>query len=222
MRKLRVQFVIFFIVLAAGLSLLIGYALRQMNREEHELWRGIAEEIYNEVQAEISEFLTREDKRSFSQYRYYYVPDGQDERSRQRSPLSRIPKTEGLIGYFQIDPDNSFHTPYLPPYGPMPRANDFAQRQVLEKRLKDMTHSLLEEKPETFAEELQDRAMAADFENIYPNPIKEQKKRYKQKAAPEPQAEASAGGELDNRWGCHHSQPLARSQRGQRMLRLLV
>ncbi len=208
MRKLRIQFVLFFIVLAAGLSLLIGYALRQMNREEQDLWREIAEESYNEFQAEISEFLTREDKRSFSQYRYYYVPEGQDGRSRRRSPLSKIPKTEGLIGYFQIDPDNSFHTPYLPPYGPLPRFRDFAQRQVLEKRLKDMAHSLLEEKPETLEEESDDKAMAADFENIYPNPIKEQKNRYKQKTeqkapqamappasrAPAPQAEASAGG----------------------------
>lgn len=143
MKSLRWQFLAFFLLLAGGLGFLIAHSYRQMEREERVLWVGIVEAAYNQMQAAVSELLTSEDKRSFSEYRYYYVPASQPSSHQGPvvSPLSELLKDDprGLIGYFQIDPDGSFHTPYLPDKGEKPP--DLSERRERHALLKDLTRS---------------------------------------------------------------------------------
>ena len=90
MRKLKIQFISFFILLAASLGLLLTYSYDQIDKEEQRLWQGIAESVYNQFQSTISDFLNQEDQRSFSEYRYFYIPESQVQQSiaLNVSPLS--------------------------------------------------------------------------------------------------------------------------------------
>ncbi|EKD51636.1 MAG: ATPase protein [uncultured bacterium] len=144
MKKLRIQFIIFFVTLSAVLAFILWHSYRQMDQEEFRLWQGEAEKTFNQMQAAISEYLEKEDGRSFSEYRYYFIPETQVSAgyALNVSPLSEPPENDarGLVGYFQIGPDGSFHTPYLPD-APIVLA-DQNERKFLQSRLKDITLSL--------------------------------------------------------------------------------
>ncbi len=216
MRKLRIQFGLFFLILAGAVGFLLSYSFQQIEREEYELWRGLSEKVYNHFQSEISEFLQFEDSRSFYQYRFYYIPSHQmgPQRVRYRSPLSQLPKdnSHGILGYFQIDPNNTFHTPYLPSVWQWSKLSDLHERRELHTHLYQLTHSLqeIDEGASSFIDlgrvlkpkSAQPRKKAkkshepppppapvakapapsesmgsGGYRNVYPNPIKEQKKR---------------------------------------------
>lgn len=146
MKRLKIQFTTFFLLLAVTLTLLLTYSYTQIDKEEQRLWQGIAENVYNQMQSHISNFLTQEDQRSFSEYRYFYIPKSQVTQSiaLNVSPLAKIPQNDprGLVGYFQIDPNGKFHTPYMPPKNKEKNLKDLAQRELLQKKLSDLTQSL--------------------------------------------------------------------------------
>jgi len=149
MKKLKLQFGLFFLLLAVAMGALLINSYHQMNREERELWSSRAEKVYNHFQSEISDFLTQEDARSFSHYRFYYMPDETAQRGvgLQRSPLSRLPRNgaPGLVGYFQIDPNGSCQTPYLPHRRTHARLRDEPARIALNNRLKEIIKPLNED-----------------------------------------------------------------------------
>lgn len=130
----------------ALLATLLIYSYDQIGKEEVRLWEGIAENTFNQTQTAISNYLLQEDTRSFTEYRYYYIPETQLETSfaLNVSPLAILPENNdnGLIGYFQINPDASLHTPYLPPKKDYHKLTDLKQRQELQANLKQITRSL--------------------------------------------------------------------------------
>jgi len=148
-KRLRLQFVLFFILLASSLGVFAWNSYKQLGREERELWKSQSERVYNQMQAAISDFLTAEDGRRWSDYRFYGTlkPGMYPKQPVGISPLSKPPvdDTRGLIGYFQIDPEGQFSTPYLPEG--WPEAMDTlvqasVGRRELYKRLRDITLSL--------------------------------------------------------------------------------
>lgn len=204
MKRLKTQFGVFFALLAGLLGFLLYNSYRQMALEERAIWEGNGERVYNQMQAVISDFLNREDERSFSEYRYYQALPGGSQQALSLSPLAAVPASDpmGLLGYFQIDSDGAFASPYLPPdVGSVP-AGELAKRRAKENELKALTKSL---KIEAFAEnrtardetgtgsasEKESGAFAArddDLQgqaafpltkgaakNVYPNPVQEQK-----------------------------------------------
>ncbi|MBF0104029.1 MAG: HAMP domain-containing histidine kinase [Deltaproteobacteria bacterium] len=194
MAKIKIQFITFFILLALAFGSLVVYAYNQISREEKHLWEGISENVFNQMQAGISEFLSKEDARSFSEYRYYYIPETQQKGyALNISPLSTPPHDDprGLIGYFQINPDGSFHTPYLPPKKDQDKLDDLALRKNLQDRLSLVTQTLQGDiktnLPKTnTAETTANKNNTIDLppaqplallsrSTIYPNPLKEQK-----------------------------------------------
>lgn len=152
MKRLRLQFVLFFILLAASLGFFAWNSYKQLGREEHELWRAQSERVYNQMQAAISDFLTSEDSRRWSDYRFYGTlrPGLYPKQAIGLSPISKPPidDARGLIGYFQIDPEGQFSTPYLPEGWPVEldaTVHASEGRRELYRRLEDITSSL---KPE--------------------------------------------------------------------------
>lgn len=149
MKRLRLQFILFFVLLASSLGVFAWNSYKQLRREERELWKTQSERVYNQMQAAISDFLTAEDGRRWSDYRFYGTlkPGMYPKQPVGISPLSKPPvdDTRGLIGYFQIDPEGQFSTPYLPEGWPeamdmLVRAS--SGRRELYKRLRDITLSL--------------------------------------------------------------------------------
>lgn len=212
MTRIRIQFILFALGLAVIWAAGLNFTHERLDAEARILWERTAENAFNQMQAAISERLTKEDKRSFSEYRYLFIPEGQTPLTKNLivSPLSALPdeNDDGLIGYFQIDPDGSFHTPYLPPRGKTLPDNDKRKKlqdylrhltQSFQKNARDDYRSRMEEEKrsgdlktdsDSGADKsaktvelgaLQDESDVAD-QKIYPNPLKakaEQKKKSK-------------------------------------------
>jgi two-component system, OmpR family, phosphate regulon sensor histidine kinase PhoR len=181
MKRLRFQFAFFFLLLALALGFLLINSYRQMGLEERDLWEGESEKVYNQMQARISEFLNQEDARSFSEYRYYQVLPGPAlrESSRTVSPLSEtLPDGDprGLLGYFQIDPDGSFSTPYLP-RGEGRAPVDQTRRKGREDQIEGITRSL---RQEVLADA---RASKGAEKPIFPNADSEKKRPVEQEVS---------------------------------------
>ncbi len=183
MTKLKVQFTLFFCLLSILVGTLLWHSYRQIDQEELRLWQGIGENTFNQMQANISGFMLKEDARSFSEYRYYYIPESQLEYqiALNVSPLSKLPKnnSHGIIGYFQINPDGSFSTPYLPPKKDWQKLTDLETRKNLESELSQLTNSLkndIKTKEETSrsyvsATPTQKTKIVASRKKLYPNPL---------------------------------------------------
>lgn len=155
MKKLKTQFLVYFILLALSLSLLVRHSYQQIESDEKHLWQEIAENSFNLLQSSISDFLVAEDARSFNEYRYYYIPTNQMalDYALNVSPLAQLPIDDphGLVGYFQIDPDGSFHTPYLPPSYQTVHLNDLSDRLMLQAQLERLTVSLQHDMKTSFS-----------------------------------------------------------------------
>jgi|GEM_PF-1742686 len=192
MTKLRLQFLLFFLLFAAAAGFLLFNSYRQMAGEEKALWVSQGEQVFDQVQAKISDFLNREDARSFAEYRYYQaIPSGQ-KAPRVISPLAtQAPEDDprGLLGYFQIDPDGSFSTPYLP-QGEGSPPSDAGQRKERERNLERLTRFLRTEvlKDARAAKESEKITAAASSPppqlaetplsltpNVYPKPVQKKK-----------------------------------------------
>lgn len=195
-----------------ALGTLLWQTYRQIGLEERELWRGQAEKVYNQMQAAISEFLTAEDRRAFSEYRFYSDLDDRmlPKQPTPFSPIANIPSGDlrGLVGYFQIDPDGSFSTPYLPKNWPESGDGMIADgepRRKLQTDLEKIAASLKSAVPaapsipsqrDSFAKgqlreqkgyvelgRLEEAKSQNALKNVYPNPIQEQAARYEEKRA---------------------------------------
>lgn len=184
MTKLRLQFLAFFIVLQLGIAFLLFNSYRQMAIEEKSLWDSESVKVYNQMQAKISDLLNLEDARSFRDYRFYSGKEGGP-----RSVLSDLSDAnfpKGWKGYFQMDPDGSFSTPYLPEaVGGLRNSADYAERLKKQEALEKATSAFRKEMKGAFANRsLPEKTVSAppkssasgsgpakSAPNIYPNPI---------------------------------------------------
>src|SRR5262245_53052856 len=116
MRRLRLVFAGVCAVLLVGLALLVRRAVDSVALERGLRHRAVADRVFDEMERALSEFLAREEERPFGQYRYTYAPPGQlgATVALTRSPLADPPTLPYVVGYFQIDPDGSLHTPLRP------------------------------------------------------------------------------------------------------------
>jgi signal transduction histidine kinase len=76
----------------------------------------VAEQIRQDVTRKLNEFIQTEQKRPYTDYQYYYVPEnvapGQQQMPLLRSPLGAGLYNEFAYGNFQIEPDGTIVTPY--------------------------------------------------------------------------------------------------------------
>ena len=119
MTKLRIYFVAFFLLLAIPLGLLLKRTYSSLEQESFFFYRRAAESVLLNVgEALLGNLQTEESGpiRSTATFTWpiIRVPE---QAGLNLSPLAAFPvqsEIPGILGYFQIDPDGSFHTPLLP------------------------------------------------------------------------------------------------------------
>ena len=119
MKRLRIYFLLFFLLLAIPFALLLNRSYANLNAESFLFHRRIAESVVASITRQLGQHLRIEEARSYTEYRYLHVPERSlpSLEGLNLSPLSKLPvesEIPGTLGYFQIDPDGSFHTPLLP------------------------------------------------------------------------------------------------------------
>jgi len=172
-QRLRLLLGLFFLALATPAALLVVQAQRQLKWESFHQHQGWAEELSARVDARLRRLVDAEEARSFSDYAFLVVAGDPSANFVQRSPLSEYPPKSGvpgLVGYFQIDAQGVFSTPWLPlqpgdsaaAYGVAPQ--ELAQRLAAQARVLEVLgrNRLAREraKPAPLAEARQDAAKA--------------------------------------------------------------
>jgi signal transduction histidine kinase len=118
-RKFRILFVVFALALVVLVGLLVRRAIESVELERRMRHEAVAERVFDEMERALSAVLTREEERPFGHYGFSYAPPGQlaGAVTLTRSPLAEPPELPFVVGYFQIDPDGSLHTPLRPREG---------------------------------------------------------------------------------------------------------
>ncbi len=150
MKKLRLYFALFFVLLAIPIVVLLSRTYSNLEQESFFFYRKTAEGVVSALHERLQENLLTEERRPYTHYRYVHVADRPlpQREGLNLSPLAGFPvqsSIPGLLGYWQIDPDGSFNTPLLPEGLtasdlPVPQRE---LREVLQSRLA----SLLEGQP---------------------------------------------------------------------------
>ena len=118
-RRLRLVLVTFFLALLLPLSFLVWRVYQQLQVDTFYQYRTSAEEIVARIESTLIDVLRGEEERPFDHYSFFSVDVSELLAQKQigYSPLSSLkPSTSmpGVHGFFQVDPDGSFHTPFLP------------------------------------------------------------------------------------------------------------
>ncbi len=119
MKRLRLYFALFFILLAVPMVILLRHTYSNLEQESFFLYRRTAEGLMATVHQRLQENLLVEEQRPYTHYRYIHVADRPvpQQEGLNLSPLASFPvqsEIPGILGYFQIDPDGTFHSPLLP------------------------------------------------------------------------------------------------------------
>jgi two-component system phosphate regulon sensor histidine kinase PhoR len=107
------------LLLAFPIGVLLLRTYQQFRNEAFYQYQTAAIELVNRLNERVYEMLKPEAERPFDHYSFWSVPQNAlvPEETLNVSPLAQLAlKTTvpGVIGYFQIDPDGSFHSPVLP------------------------------------------------------------------------------------------------------------
>jgi signal transduction histidine kinase len=124
MRRIRLVFAFVCAALLACAVPLVRRAFDSVELERAARHDLVSSRIFDEMERALFALVSREEERPFGHYRFYYAPEATvgGKLALTRSPLASLPEAPYLIGYFQIDPDGSLHTPHRP------RDESFARR----------------------------------------------------------------------------------------------
>lgn len=117
MRKVHLIFATIFVVIAVPLVLLLYQAFLQLQLGTHSLYTGHAMFVANTLNQRVAKDLAVEDKRSYSEYGFIRTVQVLGGEENTLSELVDYPITSqftGLLGHFQLAPDNTLRTPFLP------------------------------------------------------------------------------------------------------------
>ncbi len=151
-RRLLFGLLLFGVLLALPVGFLLIRAYHQLRNEAFYQYQAAAIEVVNRINERVYEVLKPESERPFDQYSFWSVPQNAllPEETLNVSPLAQLAlKTTvpGVIGYFQIDPDGSFHSPVLPEFNlngvsgsrPKPLSQDeVSKRAALKAKLQSL------------------------------------------------------------------------------------
>jgi len=142
-RRLRLVLGAFFAALVIPTGVLVYHAFGRLTTEAFYQHRVLAEELANRIDARVRQWISTEEARSLTDYRFLVVQGEAQANFLQRSALSSFPvdaSIPGLVSYFQIDADGTFSTPLLPAgvdpatYGIA--ADEITQRRALEGQVR--------------------------------------------------------------------------------------
>jgi signal transduction histidine kinase len=135
-RRLRLILLAFFLALALPALILARQAYGQLKWEAFHQHRLLAEELAARIDRRLNELIQAEEARAFADYAFLVVAGDPAANFLQHSPLSAYPPAAdipGLLGYFQIDADDVFSTPLLPPSAAQASSYGIDGQQLVER-----------------------------------------------------------------------------------------
>lgn len=103
------------LTVSLGVGWLVRHALDGARASVASRHRDVLERLFDEMEEELSSLVAREEARSFLEYRYFYVPDGNAyQAGLVQSELAKLPQDETIVGWFQVDPGGLVSTPVIP------------------------------------------------------------------------------------------------------------
>lgn len=146
-KRLRFWLLLFFFALSLPVYVLLDKVYSQLENETWYRQRNQAEALVQRIERQLLDKLQAEQQRPIAEYSFFNVLENPLLQSStvNFSPLAQLPpKSEipGLLGYFQIDPDGSFHIPALPKLGGDQQSGlsteELASRQALKQKLLEL------------------------------------------------------------------------------------
>ncbi len=147
-RRLLFWLVVFFIGISLPVYFLVHKVYSQLENETWYQQRHQAELLVERIEQQLLAKLQIEQDRPIAEYNFFNVLENRLLQSAtvNFSPLSAIPPKSdipGLIGYFQVDPDGSFHIPALPKFDDKFQAGLSASSLAIRMALKAKLQGLL-------------------------------------------------------------------------------
>ena len=116
MKRLKLLIVIFSITLSIPLAYFVVRTYRGLEQEEVATLRFFADTLFDKMEGALAEIVKNEEGRAIDEFNYEIFSSGPPEADAgkpQPSPLSRPPRENYVLGYFQNNPDGSFQTPLM-------------------------------------------------------------------------------------------------------------
>lgn len=115
MKHLKLLICLFFLLLAFPVGYFVLQTYNGLAREETARLKFFVETIFDEIENELIRVVHDEEDRFVDEYIPFSLqPDAiQSNQDNVPSPLSREPQQDYILGYFQNNPDGSFHTPLI-------------------------------------------------------------------------------------------------------------
>ena len=147
-KRLLYWLLIFFLGISLPVYFLLHKVYSQLQDETWYRQRNQAELLVQRTERQLLEKLQPEQDRPIAEYSFFNVLENQllQSTSVNFSPLSKLPPKSnipGLIGYFQIDPNGTFHIPALPELNTDFQSGLSPETLAIRIALKDKLHDLL-------------------------------------------------------------------------------
>jgi len=123
MKRLKLLIAIFSVTLSIPLAYFVVRTYRGLEQEEVATLRFFADTLFDKMEGALAELVKKEEGRAIDEFNYEVFPSGPpgaDAGKPQPSPLSRLPRENYILGYFQNNPDGSFQTPLMAGAGKTP------------------------------------------------------------------------------------------------------
>jgi signal transduction histidine kinase len=123
MKRLKLLIVIFSVTLSIPLAYFVVRTYHGLEQEEVATLRFFADTLFDKMEGALAELVKKEEGRAIDEFNYEVFPSGPpgaDAGKPQPSPLSRLPRENYILGYFQNNPDGSFQTPLMAGAGKTP------------------------------------------------------------------------------------------------------
>jgi signal transduction histidine kinase len=187
-KRLRWILLLFFVAPSIPVYYLLQTVYTQLENEAYFTARHQAETLVNQIELKLKDILETEQNRPIAEYQFFNVMENpllSETAGVKFSPLSELPpKTEikGLVGYFQINTDGSFHLPALPELGQDSISGlslaELESRLKLKHKLRDLLSNKIIETKRTRAKDLnQGLKSNAEIESATPQPYIEEVKQ---------------------------------------------
>ena len=123
MKRLKLLIAIFSVALSIPLAYFVVRTYHGLEQEEVATLRFFADTLFDKMEGALAELVKKEEGRAIDEFNYEVIPSGPpgaEAGKPQPSPLSRLPRENYILGYFQNNPDGSFQTPLMAGAGKTP------------------------------------------------------------------------------------------------------
>ena len=113
MKRLKILILIFCVTVSVPLGYFIWQTYRGLEQEEAATLRFFANTLFDEIEQALETLVQREEARAIDEYNFFLSSSERyrDRTDKNRSPLSRLPAENYILGYLQNNPDGSLQTP---------------------------------------------------------------------------------------------------------------